>query len=82
MLAVEAGSGGIHDHDALDHIAQFAHVAGPRIAHQHLDGIIGDLARTAAIGGRKFLQEMAREKRNVFFALAQRRNKEGNHVQR
>jgi len=33
MLAVEARRHGIHDHNPLDHIAQFAHVARPRIAH-------------------------------------------------
>ena len=29
MFAVEAGGGGIHDHDTFNHVAQFAHVARP-----------------------------------------------------
>src|SRR5580698_7664385 len=81
MLALEAGGGGIHDDDALDYVAQLAHVARPGVAHERIDGIIGDFARTAAIGGGEFLQKMAGEERNIFFALAQRRDHEGDYVE-
>ena len=33
------------------------------------DRIIADLAKTAAIGCRKFLQEMTCQQRNILFAL-------------
>ena len=81
MLAVEASGGGIHDYDALDDIAQLAHVARPGITHEHVNGIVGDLTGTPAIGRRKFLEEVASEKGDVFLALAQWRNEEWNHVQ-
>src|ERR1700732_4370614 len=51
VLAVEAGGGGIHDDDALDHVAQFAHVARPRVAHKRLDSIVSDFTWTAAVSG-------------------------------
>src|SRR5271166_2922414 len=61
MFALEARSGGIHDHDAFDHIAQFAHVSRPGIARQDVDGVIGDFSWTPAIGRGKFFQKVASE---------------------
>src|ERR1700694_1853403 len=63
MLAFKSRSGGIHDHDALDHIAQLADVPRPGVAHQGIDGIVGDLSWTPAIGRGKFLQKVSRTQR-------------------
>src|ERR1700722_2994825 len=81
VLALEAGGGGIHDDDALDHVAQLAYVARPGIAHEHIDGFVGDFAGLASVGGCEFLQEMAGGERNIFFSLAQGRGEKRNHVE-
>src|SRR5258708_20418804 len=81
VVTVEARGGGIHDHDALDHIANLAHVAGPGITHQDFDGVVGYFTRSASVGGGKFLEKMTGKEWNIFFAIAQRRYEEGNHVQ-
>src|ERR1700737_985129 len=78
-VAVEAGGGGVHDPDAFDYVAQLAHVARPGIAHQGFDGIVGNLARAAAIGSGKLPQKMARQKGDVFLPFTSGRNGEGNH---
>src|SRR5690348_8984102 len=59
MLAVELEGGGIHDHDTLHYVAQFAHVARPGIAHQAVYGVVSNLARAAPVGGGKLLEEVA-----------------------
>src|SRR5579859_3556143 len=46
MFGIETGSRGVHYDDALDYIAKLAHIAGPGIAHQNFDRIVGDFART------------------------------------
>src|ERR1700689_3000805 len=50
MFGVETRRRGVHDHDALDYVAQFAHVARPGIAHQDFNGVVGNFARAAAVG--------------------------------
>src|SRR6266404_3592841 len=44
MLALKSRSSVIHDHDALDHIPQFADVPRPGVARQGVDRIVGDLS--------------------------------------
>src|SRR5450755_2625067 len=61
VFAVESRGGGVHDDDALDHVAQFAHVAGPGVAHENVDSVVGDFTGTASVGGGEFFQEMAGE---------------------
>ena len=46
-----------------------------------VDGVVGDFARAAAVGGGEFLEKMAGEERDIFLALAQRRDHERNHVE-
>ena len=65
----------------LHHVAQLAHVARPRIAQQHLHGVVAHLLVAAAVGGGEFVQKVPGQQRNIFAALAQRRNKKWNHVQ-
>src|SRR5258708_24679339 len=40
MFAVEAGGGGVHDHEAVNHVAQVAHIALPSISLTHCDVIV------------------------------------------
>src|SRR5581483_8105198 len=49
VLAIESNRGGIHDHNPFNHIAKLAHIAGPRVAHEPLDRIIGDFPWPPAI---------------------------------
>src|SRR5258708_30081779 len=74
MLTFKSRSSGVHDHDALDHIAQLADVPPPRRADQFVDAIVGDLSWAPSIGRGKFLQKMPRKQRDVFLAFAQRRH--------
>src|SRR5213080_1240156 len=65
---------------ALDHVAELAHVARPRVAHELREGLVGDavdalLARHLAVA-----QELADQKRDVLDALAQRRDAYRHHV--
>src|SRR6266404_1765041 len=66
---------------AFNEIAQFAHVSRPRIAQKNFEGGFAQLARFLSVFGTELIQEMARKNRNVFLAVAQRRNKKGNYVQ-
>src|ERR1700753_3230356 len=70
-----------NDDEALDEIAQLADVAGERIAHQDFHRGIAEFARALSVGGAELVQKIFRENRDVFLAIAQRRNKEGNYVQ-
>src|SRR5258706_8662046 len=69
------------DDQSLHEIAQFAHIAGPRIAHKDFEGILAELARFLAVLRTEFIQEVADENGNVREAVTERRNEEGNYVQ-
>ena len=58
MLAFQLRHRGIHDDDALDQVAQLANIARPGVAHQRVEGVVGNLLRAAIVGLRKLLQEM------------------------
>ena len=81
VLTLKARGCGIHDHDALNHVAQFAYISRPGVAHQHFDRVVGDFARPASVGGSELLQKIARQQRDIFFAFPQRWHEEGNHVE-
>ena len=70
-----------NDHQALDHVAQLAHVARPRIAHHHFKRPVGKFLGLPAVGSGVTVQKILREHGHVLDALAQRRNHERNHVQ-
>src|SRR5439155_1377662 len=55
VLTLKAAGRRIHNDDALDHIAQFAHISRPGVAHKGLNSVITDLARSSAVGGGEFL---------------------------
>src|SRR6185437_888529 len=77
MLALNPVHSGIHDDQAFDHVAQFAHIAWPGISHEHINRVFTDFTRPAAVSGRKFLQEVPGQQRNVLLALTK-----GSHVKR
>src|SRR5213079_1385559 len=65
---------------ALDHVAELAHVARPRVAHELRERLVGDpvdalLARHLAVA-----QELADQERDILDALAQRRDAYRHHV--
>ena len=68
-------------HRALDAVLQLAHVAGPVVAHEHVDGGGGDAADVLAVGGRVLLHEVIGQERHVRPALAQRRQVDVEDVQ-
>src|SRR5437879_5718343 len=70
-----------HNHQSLDFISQLADIAGPGVVHQHVEGIGGEILRSAAVFNREDAHEVAGENRYVFAPFAQWGNEEGNHVQ-
>ena len=44
MFAFKAQCRRVHDHNALNHVTQFSHIAWPGITHQRVNRVIGDLA--------------------------------------
>src|ERR1700688_4426310 len=69
------------NHQAFDQIAQLTHVTGPRVAQQNVHRGVSELAGLLAIRRAELVQKMARENGDVFRAVAERRNEEGNHVE-
>src|SRR5579864_8177647 len=49
MFALETAGGWIHDYDAFDDVAQFAHISRPRVTHQDVNRVVGDFSRLAPI---------------------------------
>ena len=49
------------DDQALDEIAQFAHVSGPGIAQQNFQSAVAEFARFFAVSGAEFIEEMTSE---------------------
>src|SRR5258705_852117 len=71
MFAVESSGGRIHDDNALDHVAQFAHVTRPGISRQGVNRVVAEFARPAAVGGGKLLEKVAGPQGGVLLAVAQ-----------
>lgn len=71
---------GQHDH-ALDAVAQFADIAGPRIGDQFGEGVRGDAGYVAFVFAGEFGDEAMDQAGNVTFAVAQRRQFEVDHAQ-
>src|SRR6266852_4466724 len=66
---------------ALDEVAELAHVSGPGMTQQDFHGGIAKLTGFLAIRGAELVQEIARENGNVFFAITQGRHEKWNHVE-
>src|SRR5262249_27489007 len=70
-----------NDDESLDEILQLSDVARPGAAQENFERGFAELTRFLAVFGTELIQEMTRENGNVFFAVAQRGNEKGNHVQ-
>ena len=81
MLPLQLCCPRIHDHNALDHITQFAHITGPGILHKNVSGVICNFPGPATVARREFFEEVLDQKRNVLNPFPQWRNIKGNHVQ-
>src|SRR5438105_5031299 len=68
-------------HGTLDHVLQFAHVSGPSVVHQQIQGSTSETAQRPIILFRELPQEMFGEQRNILAALAKRRKLERDNVQ-
>jgi hypothetical protein len=58
----------------LKRVSQLAHVAGPRVASQNLDGVRGEASHAAPCGLRGVRQELPRQFKQIVSALSQRRD--------
>ena len=82
----EASSGPISDaggeHDrALDYIFQFAHIARPGIGQQRPQAFRSDAPRGRSFSSEYRCRKKSDQQRNIFFALPQRRQVDGDDVQ-
>src|SRR6202790_5321730 len=69
------------DHEPLDQVAEFAHVARPIVTGKHSESGVTDVLGLAAIGCGKLGEEMACQDGDIFDTLTQCRNREGYYVQ-
>ena len=69
------------DHRALDHVAQFANVAGPRMRLEQFARGVADAFDFEMVLAAELAHEVLREQRNVIGALAQRRQPQLEHVE-
>ena len=68
-------------HPALDEVCQLAHIAGEVVFRQILHRLGVDLAHVLAHQRRKFMQKEIGEQRHVVATLAQRRQRQGHHIE-
>src|SRR6185503_1043813 len=71
----------MHDHDALDRVAQLANVAGPQVRLHRLDCLRQKLFRSLAVSLREVLIEVIDEERHVLKPVAQWRQLKRDHIQ-
>src|SRR6266576_1279631 len=72
---------GREKHRAFNEILEFADVAGPGVALEGLHGVGGNVLHLFIEAAAESLHEVTYEQGNVFVALAQRRNLDGENVQ-
>ena len=70
-----------HQHRPLEDVFQLPDVAGPVIAHEHVDGGRRDALDDLTVLVRELLEEVIGEQQQVGFALAERRHEDGEHVE-
>src|SRR6266704_1520648 len=68
------------DHGPLDHILQFADVAGPGMTLERRQALIGNTMNLHAMLAGKALAELIGKQRDVLFAVPQRRNHDRHDV--
>ena len=72
----------VGQHDGAEHgVLELAHVAGPGIAGQQLERLLGDAGDATAFLGGEAREEVHGEVRHVLEALAQRRHPDREHVE-
>jgi len=64
-----------------DGVFQLAHITGPFVIHQNLHGTRGKRFNVFVLFQTVFFKKMVAEQRNVFLAVAQGRQVEGNDIQ-
>ena len=69
------------NHQPLDHVFQFADVAGPGVVDQHIEGFPGKGRLFQAERPCETIQEIIDQQRDVFASLAQRGQLQGHDVQ-
>ena len=77
----DATAGRRQDEQALDDIAQLAHVARPVMSLQRRQRVLADQARRQAGGIGDTAQQVVGELRNVLAPLAERRHAQRDHVE-
>ena len=70
-----------HHHRPLDRVLQLPDVPGPGMTAQSVQRRVGDPHRRPAHGLREAAQEVLGQRRDVFGTLAQRRDRDREHVQ-
>jgi len=65
---------GAEEHGAFDEIFEFADVSRPRIVHERVHRVGGNVQHGFVEAAAEILDEVADEERDVFAAFAQRRN--------
>src|ERR1700677_3164565 len=80
VLALDAQGTGIENEDSLNDVAELTDVAGPVILCQGVQSLFADFDARTAVLTAKFEQELARQKRNILFAIPERRHKKRDDV--
>src|ERR1700752_2600680 len=70
-----------HDDQALHHVAQLAHVAGPVVGQEVAERLVGERLGAFAVLGAELCDEVAHVGRDVVLARAQRRDLDRDHVE-
>src|SRR5438034_964404 len=63
-----------HDHRALYKVSQFPNIAGPVMSREDIQGVMGNLPGAQSLLLDIYVEEVADQRRDVFPALAQRRD--------
>src|SRR6185503_17989752 len=71
----------MHDHDALDRVAQLANIPGPQVRLHRLDSFRQKLFRSLAVSVREVLIEVIDKQRHVFKPVAQWRQLKRYYIQ-
>ena len=81
MFALDALDLGVEDHDALDQVAQLADVAGPVVLLEGGEGVFVHFYAGTAVLLAELEEELLDQQGDVFLAVAQRRDEEGDDVE-
>src|SRR5260370_11446072 len=76
-----AAAGMRENHRALESVAEFPDIAGPRVGCKHAARRIAQLGIRAGMNGTKYRKKMTGEREDVGASFAKRRNREIENVQ-